>query len=144
MAHRPSRSGHPGRAHLHPALACRPTDNRRDQIIYDQHRHDRARRTLRGIDTQVAKAEKAVDDQAPVERNRFISLSGGTRKVNRTLEAKARALAGIKGYITNLDGATAQFVIDAYQRLSRSRRVSGCPSTTCRRSRSTPTHGKHT
>jgi hypothetical protein len=34
----------------------------------------------------------------PVKRNRFIQLSGGTKKVNRTLEAKARALAGIKGY----------------------------------------------
>jgi hypothetical protein len=94
-----------------------PSDKRRDQVIYYQYRHDRARRTLRGIDQQVAKAEKAVAGQAPVKRNRFIQLSGGTRRVNRTLEAKARALAGIKGYITNLDGATAEFVIDAYHRL---------------------------
>jgi hypothetical protein len=94
-----------------------PGDKRRDQVIYYQYRHDRARRTLRGIDQQVAKAEKAVAGQAPVKRNRFIQLSGGTRTVNRTLEAKARALAGIKGYITNLDGATAEFVIDAYHRL---------------------------
>ena len=33
---------------------------RRDQVIYYQYRADRARRTLRGIDEQVAKAEKAV------------------------------------------------------------------------------------
>jgi hypothetical protein len=43
--------------------------------------------------------------------------------VNRTLEAKARALAGLKGYVTNLqacpDGTpvTAEFVIGAYGRL---------------------------
>jgi hypothetical protein len=43
--------------------------------------------------------------------------------VNRTLEAKARALDGLKGYVTNLaacpDGTpvTAEFVIDAYHRL---------------------------
>jgi hypothetical protein len=43
--------------------------------------------------------------------------------VNRTLEAKARALAGWKGYTTNLaacpDGTpvTAEFVIGAYHRL---------------------------
>ena len=37
-----------------------PTDQRRDQVIYYQYRADRARRTLRGIDEQVAKAEKAV------------------------------------------------------------------------------------
>jgi hypothetical protein len=94
-----------------------PTDNRRDQTIYYQYRYERARRSLRGIDQQVAKAEKAVAGQAPVKRNRFIQLTGGTRKVNRRLEAKARALAGIKGYVTNLEGVTAEFVIDAYHRL---------------------------
>ncbi len=58
-----------------------------------------------------------------MKRNRFIQLSGGTRSVNRELEAKARNLAGIKGYITNLqacpDGTpvTAEFVIGAYHRL---------------------------
>ena len=92
------------------------SDRRRDQVIYYQYRADRARRTLRGIDEQVAKAEKAVAGKAPVKRNRFLTLTGGTRTVNRTLEAKARALAGLKGYITNLV-ATGEFVIDAYHRL---------------------------
>ena len=100
-----------------------PADRRRDQVIYYQHRADRARRTLRGIDDQVAKAERAVAGQTAVKRNRFVQLSGGTRTVNRALEAKARALAGLKGYVTNLaacpDGTpvTAEFVIDAYHRL---------------------------
>jgi hypothetical protein len=35
-----------------------PTGNRRDQVIYYQYKADRARRTLRGIDEQVAKAER--------------------------------------------------------------------------------------
>ena len=58
-----------------------------------------------------------------MKRNRFIQLSGGTRTVNRELEAKARALAGLKGYVTNLracpDGTpvTAEFVIGAYHQL---------------------------
>jgi hypothetical protein len=52
-----------------------------------------------------------------VKRNRFITHSGGTRSVNRTLEAKARALAGINGYITNLEDMTAEFVIGSYHRL---------------------------
>jgi hypothetical protein len=100
-----------------------PTDKRRDQVIYYQYKADRARRTLRGIDEQVAKAEKAVAGQVAVKRSRFVQLSGGTRSVNRSLEAKARALAGLKGYVTNLqacpDGTpvTAEFVIDAYHRL---------------------------
>ena len=100
-----------------------PGGGRRDQVIYYQYRHDRARRTLRGIDEQVKKAEQAIAGKAPVKRNRFIQLTGGTRSVNRELEEKARALAGVKGYVTNLaacpDGTpvTAEFVIGAYHQL---------------------------
>jgi Transposase DDE domain len=100
-----------------------PNGGRRDQVIYYQYKADRARRTLRGIDEQVTKAEQAVAGNAPVKRNRFIQLSGGTKSVNRELEDKARALAGIKGYITNLracpDGTpvTAEFVIGSYHQL---------------------------
>jgi transposase len=100
-----------------------PNGGRRDQVIYYQYRHDRARRTLRGIDEQVKKAEQAVAGNAPVKRNRFIQLTGGTRSVNRDLEAKARTLAGLKGYITNLAACpggtpvTAEFVIGSYHRL---------------------------
>ena len=52
-----------------------------------------------------------------IKRNRFVQLSGGTRTVNRQLEAKTRALAGLKGYVTNLDSPTAEFVIGAYHQL---------------------------
>jgi Transposase DDE domain len=100
-----------------------PNAKRRDQVIYYQYRHDRARRTLHGIDEQVKKAEQAIAGKIAVKRNRFIQLSGGTKPVNRELEAKARALAGIKGYVTNLaacpDGThvTAEFVISSYHQL---------------------------
>jgi|tagenome__1003787_1003787.scaffolds.fasta_scaffold20976469_3 integrase len=55
----------------------------------------------------------------PVKRTRFVRPSGGSRTVNRPLEAKARALAGLKGNVTDLqacpDGTpiTAEFMIDA-------------------------------
>lgn len=88
-----------------------------DRVIYYQFRHDRARRTLRGIDEQVAKAERAIDGHAPVKRNRYIQLSGAIKSVNRQLEAKTRALAGWKGYTTNLATAGPEFVIDAYHQL---------------------------
>lgn len=90
-----------------------------DRVIYYQYRHDRARRSLRGIDEQVAKAERAVDGKAPVKRNRYIQLSGATKSVNRDLEAKTRALAGWKGYTTNLTGKSSEFVIDSYHQLWR-------------------------
>jgi Transposase DDE domain len=102
-----------------------PKDKRRDQVIYYQYRAGRARRTLHGIDEQVAKAAKAVAGLAPVKRNRFIALDGAVKSVNRELEEKARTLAGIKGYKTNLaatpDGepVTADFVIGSYHELWR-------------------------
>jgi hypothetical protein len=100
-----------------------PKDKRRDQVIYYHYKADRARRTLRGIDEQVAKAAKAVAGLAPVKRNRFIKLDGTAKSVNRELEARARDLAGLKGYVTNLaacpDGSpvTPEFVIGSYGRL---------------------------
>jgi Transposase DDE domain len=90
-----------------------------DRFIHYQYRHDRARRTLRGIDEQVTKAQRAVDGHAPVKRNRYIQLSGATKSVNRHLEAKTRALAGWKGYTTNLVDQPAAFVIEAYHQLWR-------------------------
>ena len=90
-----------------------------DRIVYYQYRHHRARRTLRGIDEQVAKAEQAVEGHAPVKRSRFIKLTGAAKSVNRELEAKVRGLAGLKGYTTNLTTVGAEFVIDAYHQLWR-------------------------
>ena len=94
-----------------------PSDRRRGQVIYYQYRADRARRSLRGIDEQIAKAEKAVAGKVPVKRNRFIKLTGADKSVNRDLEAKVRALAGWKGYVTNITTPTPEFVIAAYHQL---------------------------
>ena len=61
----------------------------------------------------------AATGTAAVRRNRFIKLTGATKSVNRDLEAKARALAGWKGYTTNLTNQSSEFVIDAYHQLWR-------------------------
>jgi transposase len=64
-----------------------------------------------------------VAGQAPGKRNRFNQLADGTKTVNRELEDKARPLAGLKGYMTNLAACpddtpvTAEFVIGAYRQL---------------------------
>jgi Transposase DDE domain len=122
------RKAHPGQDIADGQVFVQPwpagtADKRRDQVIYYQYRAERARRSLHGIDEQVAKAEKAVAGKTAVKRNRFVQLSGGTKSVNRQLEAKARAVAGLKGYVTNLDVCpdgtpiTAEFIIAAYHRL---------------------------
>ena len=102
-----------------PATSREKTRGIPDRVIHYQYRHDRARRTLRGIDDQITKAQRAVEGKAPVKRNRFITLSGETKAIDRDLEAKARALAGWKGYTTNLTEQTPKFIIEAYHRLWR-------------------------
>lgn len=96
-----------------------PAGNRREARIYYQYRAARARRTLHGIDEQVRKAETIAAGRAQVKRNRFLTVTDEHREVNRDLEAKARALAGFKGYITSLlpESADADFVISAYHQL---------------------------
>jgi hypothetical protein len=102
-----------------PATAAQRAQGRRDKVVYYQYRADRARRTLRGIDEQVGKAERAVAGKTPVKRNRFVKLTGAGKSVNRQLEAKARGLAGLKAYITNLPDPTPELVIGAYHQLWR-------------------------
>ncbi|BEH02291.1 hypothetical protein brsh051_15720 [Brooklawnia propionicigenes] len=88
----------------------------RHRSVYFQYRADRARRTLHGVDQQLTKAANAVAGKTPVKRNRFITLSGARPSINRELEAKVKALAGWKSYVTNLD-KPAEFVIGAYHQL---------------------------
>ena len=116
------RRTHPGEPLADGQIFTQPTvmgtkaDPRRRTIFY-QYRADRAKRTLKGIDQQITKAEKAVAGQAPIKRNRFVQLTGATKTINRSLEAKVRALAGLKGYVTNLDSPTAEYVMGAYHQL---------------------------
>jgi hypothetical protein len=102
-----------------------PADKRRDHTFIYQYRTDRARRTLRGIDQQVTKAENAVAGKTAVKRNRYVRLTGATKSVNRALEAKNRALAGIKGYVTNLPNPDPDHVIGAYSWLLNIEKASG-------------------
>ena len=71
-----------------------PSSRCRDQVIYYQYRAGRARRTLRGIDEQVARAAKAVAGLAPVKRNRFIALDGAAKSVNREVTGQIPGTAG--------------------------------------------------
>jgi len=119
------RKAHPGReipdGHVFtqpwPATEKERAKGRRDKVTYYRYKADSARRSLRGIDTQIAKAERAVAGKEPVKRNRFIKLTGGAKTINRDLEAKARALAGLKAYITNMENPTPEFVIGSYHQL---------------------------
>lgn len=86
-------------------------------VAHFQYSHDRARRSLRGIGEQVAKAKRAVDGDIAIKRNRYIDLCAPNKKANYALAVRHRALAGIKGYETDLVNVPANEVTGHYRRL---------------------------
>lgn len=72
------------------------------RVIY-QYRTKRAALDLHNIEKQVAKAKKALSGQMPANRTKFLSIKAKSKELNQKLIDKAKALAGIKGYVTNLD-----------------------------------------
>jgi len=85
------------------------------KVIY-QYRAKRAALDIRNIEKQIAKAQRVVSGQAPVKRSRFVSLKTQGKKLNQGLINKAYALAGIKGYVTDLD-IDPEGIILAYHQL---------------------------
>lgn len=85
------------------------------RVIY-QYRAKRAALDLCNIEKQIAKARKALSGQIPVKRMKFLSVTTRSKKLNQKLIDKTRTLAGIKGYVTNLDIPDDQ-VINYYHQL---------------------------
>jgi transposase len=85
------------------------------RIIY-QYKEKRANLDIKNIGTQIAKAKRMVAGTTPVKRNRFVTLEMKKKILNQALIDKAYALAGIKGYVTNLD-LPPQEIINDYRQL---------------------------
>jgi hypothetical protein len=85
------------------------------RIIY-QYREKRAALDMHNIEKQIAKAEKIVCGKIVAQKAKFLIVKTKDKKLNQTLINKAKALAGIKGYVTNLDFPDEQ-VITAYRQL---------------------------
>ena len=85
------------------------------RVVY-QYRAKRAALDLRNIEKQIAKARKVLSGQISVKKMKFLSVTARSKQLNQKLIDKARALAGIKGYVTNLDIPDDQ-VITYYHQL---------------------------
>jgi transposase len=72
------------------------------RVIY-QYRAKRAALDLRNIEKQVAKANKVISGKVPAFKTKFLSMKANNKQLNQKLIDKAYALAGVKGYVTNLD-----------------------------------------
>ncbi|NDL56662.1 transposase [Phytoactinopolyspora sp. XMNu-373] len=93
-------------------------DARQRRIVY-QWSFKRQKRDDRSINKMVERAEKVADGTRPLKKDRFVKIDGATRGVDWDLVERARQLAGLKGYVTNLpiDTMTGAAVISAYHDL---------------------------
>lgn len=91
----------------------------RDRRVVYQWSFQRSKRDDRVINAQIARAEKVAAGNAPLGRTRFLKVTGATKELNQATIDRARQLAGLKGYVTNLDPAVMDgaAVIAAYHEL---------------------------
>jgi len=85
------------------------------RIIY-QYRKKRASLDLRNIEKQILKAQKTISGKSQPHKSKFVTIKAREKYLNQKLIAKAKALAGIKGYVTNLPTSNIQ-IINAYHQL---------------------------
>jgi transposase len=84
------------------------------RVIY-QYREKRAALDLKNIEKQIAKAEKIINGKVTDKRAKFVQIQTKAKKLNQQLIDKAKALAGIKGYVTNLNLPDAQIIAFYHQ-----------------------------
>jgi transposase len=88
------------------------------RVVY-QWKFTREQRDNKAINAMIERAEKIADGRAPLKKARFLKVTDITTELDQVTINRARQLAGLKGYVTNLpasrmDGAA---VIGAYHDL---------------------------
>jgi hypothetical protein len=88
------------------------------RIVY-QYSFKRHKRDDRTINAMIERAEKVATGAASMRNVRFLKVKGATKEVDQGLVDRARQLAGLKGYVTNLPVETMNgaAVIAAYHDL---------------------------
>jgi hypothetical protein len=88
------------------------------RVVY-QWSFKRSQRDNKAINAQIARAEKVAAGKAPLARTRFLKVTGATKELDQATIDRARQLAGLKGYVTNLEPAAVDgaAVIAAYHQL---------------------------
>ena len=91
---------------------------RQRRVIY-QWKFKRQKHDDRTINLMIAKAEKIAAGTTAMRKARFLKVTGATKELDQVTIERARQLAGLKGYVTNLtlEQMPGQGVIDAYHDL---------------------------
>jgi transposase len=94
-------------------ITSKLTDRR---VVY-QYREKRAKLDRRNIDKQIKKAEAVANGKSPTKKMKFLSIKNKSAMINQKLIDKAKSLAGIKGYVTNLENTPDSDIIHHYHQL---------------------------
>ncbi len=93
--------------------------HQRERRVVYQWSFKRSKRDNKAINALIARAEKIAAGKAPLTRTRFLKVTDATKELDQATIDRARQLAGLKGYVTNLDPAAMDgaAVIHAYHEL---------------------------
>jgi transposase len=70
-------------------------------VVY-QWKFKREQHDTKAINAMIERAEKIADGRAPLKKARFLKVTDMTTKLDQVTIDRARQLAGLKGYVTNL------------------------------------------
>lgn len=79
--------------------------NARERRVIYHYSYKRDRRDNHTLDKQVEKVRKIADGTRLARKDRFVKLTGNRPALDHALVDRARQLAGLKGYVTNLSAA---------------------------------------
>ena len=93
-------------------------DARSRRVVY-QWRFTRYRHDNQAINAMIDRAEAVAAGKRPLKKDRFVKITDAEPVVDWTLVDRARSLAGLKGYVTNIstETMTGEQVVAAYHDL---------------------------
>lgn len=93
--------------------------NARERRIVYQWSAKRFARDNRNINLMERNALAVAEGKSPMKKVRFLKVSGAEKELDEKVIERARMLAGLKGYVTNMlvDSVPATLVISAYHDL---------------------------
>jgi len=91
---------------------------RERRVVY-QYSFKRSQHDNRAINKMIERAEAVAAGTWPLKKDRFVKITDAVKGVDWDLVARARYLAGLKGYVTNIDPNTMDGpgVVAAYREL---------------------------
>jgi len=78
----------------------------RDRRVVYEYSFKRSQHDNRAINKMIERAEAVAAGSRPLKKDRFVTITDATKSVNWALVERARYLAGLKGYVTNIDTDT--------------------------------------